>query len=137
MSMNLWIFSTMLLFSAGSLVAQDTLTLNLESALKYAVEANQNARKAKLDVENSQYMIDEVKSRALPQINGSAALTHNPLLQKSALPNIFGANPNPDETILVAFGQKWGANVGVSLTQNLFDKSVLSFECYSHGRAGD
>ncbi|HEY8389070.1 MAG TPA: TolC family protein [Parasegetibacter sp.] len=124
--MNLWIFSTMLLFSAGSLVAQDTLTLNLESALKYAVEANQNARKAKLDVENSQYMIDEVKSRALPQINGSAALTHNPLLQKSALPNIFGANPNPDETILVAFGQKWGANVGVSLTQNLFDKSVLT-----------
>jgi outer membrane protein TolC len=48
------------------------------------------------------------------------------LLQKSALPNIFGANPNPEETILVPFGQKWNANAGISLSQNLFDKSVFT-----------
>ncbi|RZK99686.1 MAG: TolC family protein, partial [Pedobacter sp.] len=93
---------------------------------KYAVQANQNARKARLDVENSQYRIDEVRARALPQINGSAALVHNPLLQMSALPNIFGPNPNPNETILIAFGQKWNANAGISLNQALFDKSVLT-----------
>lgn len=110
----------------GSLGAQQPVQLTLKDALKYALEANQNARKAQLDVENSQYQIDEVRSRALPQINGSAALTHNPLLQLSALPNIFGPNPNPDETILVAFGQKWNANGTISLTQNLFDKSVFT-----------
>lgn len=102
------------------------VTLTLPDALNYALKANQNARKARLDVENSQYRIEEVKSRALPQINGSAALTHNPLLQMSALPNIFGPNPNPDETILVSFGQKWGANAGVALSQAIFDKSVLT-----------
>ena len=106
--------------------AQQPVQLSLKEALNYALEANQNARKAKLDVENSQYQIEEVRSRALPQIAGTASLTHNPLLQQSALPNIFGPNPNPSETILVAFGQKWGANAGVSLTQNLFDKSVFT-----------
>ena len=113
-------------FAAGALQAQEPVRLQLKDALKYALEANQNARKARLDVENSEYKIDEVRSRALPQINGSASLTDNLLLQKSALPNLFGANPNPNETILVAFGQKWGANAGISLSQALFDKSVLT-----------
>lgn len=105
--------------------AQEPVKLTLKDALNYALEANQNARKAKLDVENSEYKIDEVRARALPQINGSAGLTYNPLLQLSALPNIFGPNPNPNETILIAFGQKWNANAGLNLSQALFDKSVF------------
>ncbi|HEX2533013.1 MAG TPA: TolC family protein [Chitinophagaceae bacterium] len=114
------------LLMTGTLVAQQPVQLTLKDALNYALEANQEARKARLDVENSQYQIDEVRARALPQVNGSATLTHNPLLQMSALPNIFGPNPNPNETILIAFGQKWNANGGVSLSQALFDKAVLT-----------
>ncbi len=110
--------------ASGFLYAQQPVQLNLKDALNYALKANQNARKARLDVDNSEYKIDEVRSRALPQINGTSSMTYNPLLQKSALPNIFGGNPN--ETILVAFGQKWGANAGISLSQALFDKSVLT-----------
>lgn len=121
-----WLLLPFLLLAVNLLQAQAPVQLNLKDALKYALEANQNARKAKLDVENSEYQIDEVRSQALPQINGTGGLTYNPLLQKSALPNIFGANPNPNETILVAFGQKWNANAGVSLTQNLFNKSVFT-----------
>ena len=100
--------------------------LNLKHALQYALQANQNARKAKLDVENSEYRIDEVRARALPQINGNSGLAYNALLQQSVLPKIFGPDPNPNETMLVAFGQKWNANAGVSITQPLFDKSVLT-----------
>ena len=121
-----WLMLPLFVLAAGVLQAQEPLQLNLKDALKYALEANQNARKAKLDVENSEYQIDEVRSQALPQINGTGGLTYNPLLQKSALPNIFGANPNPNETILVAFGQKWNAAAGVSLSQNLFNKSVFT-----------
>lgn len=121
-----WILLPLFLFAASLLQAQEPVQLNLKDALKYALEANQNARKAKLDVENSEYQIDEVRSQALPQFSGTGGLTYNPLLQKSALPNIFGANPNPNETILVAFGQKWNANAGVSLSQNLFNKSVFT-----------
>lgn len=115
-----------LLLVTGALQAQAPVQLTLKDALNYALEANQEARKARLDVENSQYRIEEVKSRALPQVNGSASLAHNPLLQMSALPNIFGPNPNPNETILIAFGQKWNANGTVSVSQALFDQSVLT-----------
>lgn len=123
---NRWVLLAAMLLVLSTAQAQQPVQLTLKDALKYALEANQDARKANLDVENSQYQIDEVRSRALPQINGSATLTHNPLLQQSALPNIFGPNPNPNETILIAFGQKWNANGGISLSQALFDKSVLT-----------
>lgn len=113
--------------SISTLYAQDTAKqLTLPDALNYALAANQNARKARLDIENADYRIGEVRSRALPQVNGSASLTHNPVQQLTPLPNIFGPSPNPNETILVTFGQKWNANTGISLTQNLFDKSVFT-----------
>ena len=115
-----------MLLTFGWAGAQAPRELTLKEALNFALQANRDARTARLDVENAQYQIDEVRSRALPQINGSASLTHNPLLQQSALPNIFGPNPNPNETILIAFGQKWNANAGVSLSQDLFDKSVFT-----------
>jgi outer membrane protein TolC len=120
--------SLVLLVTGGMITAQaqQPVQLNLKDALNYALKANQNARKARLDVENSEYQIEEVRAQALPQINGTAGVTHNPILQLSALPNIFGPNPNPNETILIAFGQKWNANAGVSLSQNLFNKSVLT-----------
>ncbi|RYY98374.1 MAG: TolC family protein [Chitinophagaceae bacterium] len=115
---------------AGAASAQAPATpptpLTLKDAVNYALKANAEARKAKLDIENAEYRIDEVRASALPQVSGTAGLTYNPLLQKSALPNIFGANPNPNETILVAFGQKWNANAGISVQQNLFNKSVFT-----------
>lgn len=107
------------------MMAQDSATLRLKDALQYALQNYTDARKSKLDVENANYLIEEVRSRALPQINGSGGLNYNPLLQKSALPGEL--NPtNPGQTLLVAFGQKWNANVGVSVTQNLFDQAVFT-----------
>src|SRR5829696_1210215 len=104
---------------------QPAAELTLKDALKYALNANQNARKAKLDVENSQYEIDEVRSMALPQGNGSGGLNYNPILQLSAIPGeLFGGDPGT--STLVAFGQKWNANVGLSVSQTLFDHSVFT-----------
>lgn len=115
-------FIAMLFFNNS--FSQEKQVLNLKDAVNYALLANQDVRKAKLDVENANYKIDEVKSRALPQINGSGALSYNPILQKSALPGeIFG---QPGTTTLVAFGQKWNANVGVAFNQAIFDRSVLT-----------
>src|SRR5688500_15307278 len=104
--------------------AQQPVTVTLKDALNYALKANQNARKAKLDIENSQYKIDEVRARALPQLNGSGGVTYNPILQLSAIPGeLFGT---PGTTTLVAFGQKWNANAALSLSQTLFDHSVFT-----------
>lgn len=118
-------FLVVLLLTLGlsSSQAQAPVQLSLQDALKYALEANTNARKAKLDIENGQYQIDEVRARALPQINGSGSLAYNPLLQMSALPGELAGRPG--ETMLIAFGQKWNANAGVSVNQTLFDNSVF------------
>ena len=102
--------------------AQEKLTLR--DAVHYALENKSDARKAKLDVENSENQIAEVRSRALPQINATGNLMYNAILQESALPGEFFGQPGT--TILVPFGQKWMAIGGVHLTQNLFDYAVFT-----------
>lgn len=117
-----WIL-VLLAIASGSVYGQHT-SLKLEDALVYAIETSHLAKQAQLEVENSDYKINEVKSRALPQITGTGSLTYNPLLQKSALPGeIVG---QPGQTIMVAFGQKWNSGANVTLTQNLFDQSVFT-----------
>lgn len=98
--------------------------LSLKDAINYALENKADAKKAKLSVENSEHLIGEVRSRALPQINASGNLMYNPILQEMAMPgDIIGL---PGQTLLVAFGQKWTAIGGVHLSQNLFDYSVFT-----------
>jgi outer membrane protein len=104
--------------------ASQPVTVTLKDAINYALNANQTVRKAKLDVENSQYQIDEVRAGALPQISGSGGLNYNPLLQLSAIPGELAGQPG--QTLLLAFGQKWNSSVGLSLNQSLFDQAVFT-----------
>ncbi|HQZ26473.1 MAG TPA: TolC family protein, partial [Flavobacterium sp.] len=60
-------------------------TLTLKDAITYALENKADAKKAKLEVENSEYKIQEVRSRALPQISANGSLTYNPILQTNVL----------------------------------------------------
>lgn len=99
-------------------------TLTLKDAVTYALQNKADAKKAKLQVENSEYQIQEIRSRALPQISANGNLTYNPILQTSVLDGaMFG---QPGESVEVAFGQGWVAGGGVSLTQTLFDQSVFT-----------
>lgn len=115
------------LLAIPSLRAQTALPakeITLKDAINYALENKAEAKKAKLEVENSQYQIEEVRSRALPTITANGNLTYNPILQQNALPgDFFGA---PGTTILAPLGQKWNSTAGVNLTQNIFDQSVFT-----------
>ncbi|WP_029596739.1 TolC family protein [Flavobacterium sp. ACAM 123] len=105
--------------------AQKAKTLTLKDAITYALENKSEAKKARLKVENSEYQIQEVRSRALPHINANGGLTYNPILQTTFLDaGSFGGDPGT--TIQATFGQKWVSTAGVSLTQNLFDQSVFT-----------
>jgi outer membrane protein len=98
--------------------------LTLKAAITYALENKADAKKARLSVENSEYQIDEVRSRALPQISANGSLTYNPILQTNVIDgSAFGA---PGTTIQASFGQKWTSGAGVSLSQTLFDQSVFT-----------
>ncbi|MDX6181172.1 TolC family protein [Flavobacterium sp. Fl-77] len=99
-------------------------TLTLKDAVSYALQNKADAKKAKLEVENSEYKIQEVRSRALPQISANGNLTYNPVLQTSVIDGAgFGA---PGTTIQATFGQKWTSGAGISLTQAIFDQSVFT-----------
>lgn len=104
--------------------AQERTNLTLKDAITYALENKADAKNAQLKIENSEYQIQEVRSRALPQITANGNLTYNPVLQTTVIDgSAFGA---PGTTIQAAFGQKWTSTAGVSLTQNLFDQSVFT-----------
>lgn len=119
-----WAFLMALLAvgSAGAQTAPQELTL--KDAINYALENKADAKKAKLSVENSEYQIEEVRSRALPTITANGNLTYNPILQLNALPgDFFGA---PGTTILAPLGQEWVSTAGVNLNQAIFDMSVFT-----------
>jgi len=98
--------------------------LTLKAAITYALENKADAKKAKLDIEKGEYQIQEVRSRALPQINANGSLTYNPILQTNILDGaMFG---QPGQSVQVSFGQKWTSGAGVSLSQTIFDESVFT-----------
>lgn len=99
-------------------------TLTLKDAINYALQNKADAKKSRLEVENSEYKIQEIRSRALPQITANGSLTYNPILQTNVIDGAaFGA---PGTTIQASFGQKWTSGAGVSLSQALFDQSVFT-----------
>ncbi|MEZ0180982.1 MULTISPECIES: TolC family protein [Flavobacterium] len=112
------------LCTIGLSVNAQVTTLTLKDALNYALQNKADAKKAKLQVENSEYKIQEIRSRALPQISANGNLTHNPIIQTTVIDGAgFG---QPGTTIQAAFGQKWTSTAGVSLTQAIFDQSVFT-----------
>ncbi len=105
--------------------------LTLKDAIRYALENKSEARKARLSIENSEYQIQEVRSRALPNIAATGTLTYNPILQLNAIDFDQFQPPGAEQTesagvALVPFGQKWNALGGVTLTQNIFDQAVFT-----------
>jgi len=107
-----------------SVSAQEITPLTLKDAITFALENKAESKKAKLEVENSEYKIQEVRSRVLPQISANGSLNYNPILQTTVIDgDNFGA---PGTTIQAAFGQKWNSGAGVSLNQALFDQSVFT-----------
>ncbi|WP_281636541.1 TolC family protein [Flavobacterium marginilacus] len=114
----------LLLCTIGLTSSAQVKTLTLKDAINYALQNKADAKKAKLDVENSEYKIQEVRSRALPQITANGSLTYNPILQTNVIDGAaFGA---PGTTIQASFGQKWTSGAGISLTQAIFDQSVFT-----------
>ena len=80
----------MYLFNCKKVNAQEVAkNLVLKDAISFALENKSEAKKAKLEVENSEYKIQEARSRALPQITANGSLNYNPILQLNALPGDF------------------------------------------------
>ena len=119
------------LFKAGA-NAQDvqpleTLQLNLKETLEYALENNVDAKNARLEVMISQTTIKEETAAGLPQINGTYGFNYNPAVQVMIVPNIppFGDPSNPSEVIPIRLGLTYSSNLGVTVSQMIFDGSFF------------
>lgn len=114
----------MLLLSTQTSAWSQGRQLSLGDALQYAMEASHSMRKARLEIENSIHRSAEIRGKALPQININGTLNYNPLLQLTALPGeLLG---QPGKTLMIAMGQKWNSGASVSMTQSLFDKTLIT-----------
>lgn len=109
--------SILLAFLGFFAQAQEQLTL--KDAVNYALQNKAEAVKARLDVQNSEYQIDEVRASALPQISATGGLTYNAIIPQMAL--VFG-----DEVQIIQMGTPWQSNATVSLNQQLFNQAVFT-----------
>ncbi|WP_413511550.1 TolC family protein [Myroides odoratus] len=104
------------LLLSTSLFAQAPLTL--KDALTYALEHKAEAKQAALDIENSEYQIQEVKSNALPHLNIEANLANNIKIQEMPL-TLEG------HTQMIPFNLKWNSQVTATASQVLFNQAVF------------
>lgn len=104
------------LLLSTSLFAQVPLTL--KDALTYALEHKAEAKQAVLDIENSEYQIQEVKSNALPHLNLEANLANNVKIQEMPL-TLEG------HTQMIPFNLKWNSQVTATASQVLFNQAVF------------
>jgi len=109
--------SILLAFLGFFAQAQERLTL--KDAVNYALQNKVEAVKARLEIENSEYKIDEVRANALPKITADAGLTYNPIIQQMAL--VIG-----DQVQVIQMGQPWQSNAMVSLNQQIFNQAVFT-----------
>ncbi|WP_439487839.1 TolC family protein [Algoriphagus sp.] len=106
---------------------RETLELNFKETLEFALENNVDAKNARLEVLVSQTTVKEETAAGLPQVNGSFSFNHNPMVQVMFVPNEgFFADPdNPSDVVPLRFGVRNTSNLGVTVTQMIFDGSFF------------
>lgn len=112
-------FTFVLAFALLGINIQAQNTLSLSEAVNFALQNKAEAVNARLDVENSEYLIDEVRANVLPQINIDGGLTYNAILQETAM-EFMG------ESMVIAMGRPWQSTAVVSLNQQLFNQAVFT-----------
>lgn len=118
---------------------------SIQQAVDYAKKNNLQVKNAILDLRNQEQVNREVTSNAFPHINGNLGTTYNPSVATQVLPNFISpatyqvlidegvkdgsgnpiVMPNDFGFIAAQFGTKFSANIGVSLSQILFDGQVF------------
>lgn len=138
------VFLSLLLIGAET-NAQKINSFSLQQALDYAKQNSVQVKNALLDVLIQKQNNRDITSIALPQINGSAGITHNFDIPIQTLPNFItqgtyqvlinegvkDGNGAPIKglsdygTIPFPLGNPWNANAGVTLSQIVFDGQVF------------
>lgn len=104
-------------FGLTSVRAQEVLTM--QKAIQYALANKAEAKKSALELENSEYQIDEVRGTALPQISATGSIRNNVIIPESVF-DIGG------QTVTAKMGRPWNGSGMFSLNQQIFNQSVFT-----------
>lgn len=140
----------LLLFPAMAFAQKDTAKItrhefSIQQTVDYAKKNNTTIKNALLGVESQIQVNREITARAYPGINASIGTTYNPNVATQVIPNFISpatyqvlidqgvkdgngqpiVMPNDFGFIAAQFGSRFSANVGVSLSQILFDGQVF------------
>ncbi len=134
-----------LLTMSVSTNAQKVHSFTVQQAADYAKQNSVQVKNALLDILIQKQVNRDITSIALPQVNGSAGITHNFDIPIQTLPNFitqgtYGVlvkegvkdgtgtpiqEPASYGTIPFPLGNPWNANAGVTLSQLIFDGQVF------------
>ncbi len=133
------------LVKAQTDTAKTKYEFSLQQCIDYGEKNNLQVKNALLDLQIQNQVNRNVTAAAYPQITGALGTTHYPNVAVQSFPNFIAAatygvlvhegvkdgNGNPIVSpsdfgfVEAAFGTKWNASAGVSLTQILFDGQVF------------
>ncbi len=140
---------TLFCITAAIVNAQsDSITLHkfsLQQCVDYAAKNNMQVKNALLNLQIQQQTNRQITAAAYPQLNGTLSTTHFPNVTVQSFPNFIAAAtygvleqegvkdgsgntikaPADFGFIQAAFGTRWIASGGVTLTQILFDGQVF------------
>ncbi|WP_250431075.1 TolC family protein [Pontibacter ruber] len=103
--------------------SQTAKPMTLQEAVTYALEHNEDVKKASYDEQIAQQVIRETKSNGLPQLNATGGVDYFPAIPTQILPGAIVGKPGTD--VPVKFGKDYNAKANLQLTQLLFSKSYF------------
>jgi outer membrane protein len=104
--------------------ANQTYNFTVQEAINYALTHKDSVVNSGLDVKNADYYVKELIGQGFPQIDGTASFQDYLKIPTTLLPGEFFGAP-AGTFIPVKFGVKYQSNLGVNVSQLLFDPSYI------------
>lgn len=143
--LNKWTGLFVALIIGGMAQAQEKYSFSVKQAVDYAVKNSAQVKNALLGIQIQQQTNREITAAALPNVSGNVGINYFPAVPIQSFPNFIAqatygvlvdeavkngqgqpiVAPNDFGFIQAAFGTKYTASVGASLSQLLFDGQVF------------
>jgi outer membrane protein len=104
--------------------APQTYNFSVQEAINYAITHKDSVVNSGLDVKSADYYVKELIGQGFPQIDGTASFQDYLKIPTTLLPGEFFGAP-AGTFIPVKFGVKYQSNLGVNVSQLLFDPSYI------------
>jgi outer membrane protein len=111
-------------FSQTQPAPPQTYSFSVQEAVDYAITHKDSVINSGLDVKSADYHVKEIIGQGFPQIDGTASFQDYLKIPTTLLPGEFFGAPT-GTFIPVKFGVKYQSNLGVNVSQLLFDPSYI------------